>query len=280
MKGGLAVVASVLRVFDEASALATLPLAFVSVSDEEIGSPSSQPWLTDLAESAACALVFEAGRDGDRLITARRGSGSLHVTAHGRAAHAGNALAEGRNAIWSLSRFIDRAQTLNGTIEGAALNVGLVTGGSARNTVPAHASCEIDLRFRDAAGEAALLRALEQARQAAERDVPETSLAITWTTARRPWPRSAGSAALAAQYGACQREAGLGDGETGVIGGGSDANTLGALGVPTIDGLGPRGQGFHTHQEQIEVASLALKAEALLRFLLRFDAGIYKNERA
>jgi len=53
-----------------------------------------------------------------------------------------------------------------------------------------------------------------------------------------------------------------------VIGGGSDANTVGALGIPTIDGLGPRGHGFHTRDEQIEISSLALKAEALLRFLL------------
>jgi glutamate carboxypeptidase len=53
-----------------------------------------------------------------------------------------------------------------------------------------------------------------------------------------------------------------------VVGGGSDANTLSALGVPCIDALGPRGSGFHTHEEQIEIATLAPKAEALIRFLV------------
>ena len=52
------------------------------------------------------------------------------------------------------------------------------------------------------------------------------------------------------------------------MGGGSDANTVGALGLPAIDGLGPRGQGFHTRSEQVSLSSLPLKAEALLRFLL------------
>jgi glutamate carboxypeptidase len=51
------------------------------------------------------------------------------------------------------------------------------------------------------------------------------------------------------------------------MGGGSDANHIAALGTPVIDGLGPRGKGFHTHDEFIEVSSLEPKALALIRFL-------------
>jgi glutamate carboxypeptidase len=39
------------------------------------------------------------------------------------------------------------------------------------------------------------------------------------------------------------------------------------LGVPAIDGLGPRGAGFHTTHEYVELDTFAPKAEALLRFL-------------
>lgn len=272
MKSGLALVVTVLGVLDEAKLLTDLPLCFVSVSDEEIGSPTSQTLLRSLAPDAGCALVFEAGRAGDKLITARRGSGHVQVTAHGKAAHAGNALAEGRNAIWALARFIDAAQGLTDSFPGASLNVGLVRGGSARNTVPALASCEIDVRFSDQTGEQGLRRELEAALVRTAASVPGTRCELVWTTARAPWARSAASAALCQRYAACQTAAGLAAGEAGLIGGGSDANTLGALGVPTIDGLGPRGAGFHTPEEQIEVASLALKAEALLRFLLGWRA--------
>ena len=51
------------------------------------------------------------------------------------------------------------------------------------------------------------------------------------------------------------------------MGGGSDACTTAAAGVPSIDGLGPRGSGFHTTREEIDLASLAPKAAALARFL-------------
>jgi len=272
MKGGLALIAVVLSVLDEAGALASLPLRFISVSDEEVGSPTSRPWLEQLARGAQAALVFEAGRAGDKLITSRRGVGSALCIAHGKAAHSGNALSEGRNAIWALARFIDHAQRMNARITGASLNVGLVRGGSARNTVPERAECELDLRFSDSEGQHALAAALAVAAQEAGSEVEGTRFELTTHIARKPWAQSAASSELCARYGACQRESGLGSGETDTIGGGSDANTVGALGIPTIDGLGPRGRGFHTHDEQIEVASLALKAEALLRFLCSYSA--------
>jgi glutamate carboxypeptidase len=53
-----------------------------------------------------------------------------------------------------------------------------------------------------------------------------------------------------------------------VVGGGSDASTLAGLGIPCIDGLGPRGAGFHTDDEHIEVATLVPKAQAVVRFLM------------
>ncbi|MCA9620326.1 MAG: M20/M25/M40 family metallo-hydrolase, partial [Myxococcales bacterium] len=62
-------------------------------------------------------------------------------------------------------------------------------------------------------------------------------------------------------------EAGLGGPEAPLIGGGSDASTVAAIGIPAIDGLGPRGSGFHTHDELIEISSLAMRLEALVRFL-------------
>jgi len=55
--------------------------------------------------------------------------------------------------------------------------------------------------------------------------------------------------------------------EAPLIGGGSDASTSGAMGIASIDGLGPRGKGFHTIEEFIEAETLLSKTEALGRFL-------------
>jgi glutamate carboxypeptidase len=70
-----------------------------------------------------------------------------------------------------------------------------------------------------------------------------------------------------ARYAACARASGLGEGESPLLGGGSDASTSSAMGIPSIDGLGPRGSGFHTKEELIELSSLVPKAQALARFL-------------
>jgi glutamate carboxypeptidase len=68
-------------------------------------------------------------------------------------------------------------------------------------------------------------------------------------------------------YAACARASGLSGDEAPLIGGGSDASTSSAMGIASIDGLGPRGAGFHTKEERIEVATLVPKAQALTRFL-------------
>jgi glutamate carboxypeptidase len=72
---------------------------------------------------------------------------------------------------------------------------------------------------------------------------------------------------LLAEYAACARAHGLGGDEAPLIGGGSDASTAAGLGIPANDGLGPRGTGFHTKEERIELSSLVPKAQALARFL-------------
>lgn len=269
MKGGLSIVAVVLRALNDANLLDRMPLRFVSVGDEEIGSPSSRPMLEALATKARGGLVFEAGRSGDAIITARRGSGTATVLSHGKAAHAGNALASGRNAIWALAKFIDLVQPLTDEARGVSVNVGLVSGGSARNTVPAEARCDLDLRFGDMAGEQDLTHSvLEAARRAAE-SIEGTRVEAHIEVTRRPWSPTAESLALCDRYAACQLEAGLLAARAPRMGGGSDANTVASVGLPAIDGLGPRGGGFHTHDEHISIVSLQLKAEALLRFLVR-----------
>jgi len=267
MKGGLLTVHTAIGALADAGLLADLPLTFVSVGDEEIGSPHSSPLVAEMARGARCALVFEAGRDGDAIITRRKGTGILVVTAHGEAAHAGNHHREGRNAIWTLARFIDRAQGLTDYNRGVTVNVGLVEGGEARNTVPAHAECRVDLRFITADDGRALVAAVQ--RVAAEvGGGGGATLTLDGGIRRPPLERSEASEALYRRYAEAAIAAGLGGGEAPLIGGGSDASTVSAVGVPAIDGLGPRGKGFHTHGEHIEVSSLAMRVEALLRFLV------------
>lgn len=265
MKGGLAIVWGVCRTLAEHGLLAELPLVIASVSDEEVGSVSSRPHLEARARGAACALVFESGRPGDRIVTRRRGTGTVRMIARGRAAHAGNAHRDGKNAIWALARFIDRVQALTDYARGLTVSVGTIQGGTSANTVAEGAEAAFDIRFESVADARSLMAAFDEA--AREAAVEGTTLVREGGVKRLPFEQTPASLALYREYAACQLAAGLGAGEHPLVGGGSDANTVSALGVPAIDGLGPRGAGFHTTSEHVELDSFAPKAEALLRFL-------------
>jgi glutamate carboxypeptidase len=265
MKGGIVVLLWALEAARRAGVLERVPVAGMLVADEEVGSPESQPLLRTRAAGAACALVLESGRAQDLVVTRRKGVAGLRAVARGVAAHAGNDHEQGRNAIWSLARFVDRAQLLTDRARGLSINVGTIAGGTTKNTVPAEARCEIDLRYETPADGARLEAALADAACASA--VEGTSIALERTAWRDPLVRTAASAALAAEYGACAAASGLGHGEAPLVGGGSDACTTGAAGIPSIDGLGPRGKAFHTPQEEVDLSSLAPKAAALLRFL-------------
>ena len=267
MKGGIAVVLSALQAMNDIGALVDVPVAFVSVGDEEIGSPESRPLLETLARGAKGALVFEAGRTNDMIITRRKGTAKLHCAVTGKAAHAGNCHADGVSAIAALVRFITTAEAATDYDSGTTVNVGTVRGGTSANTVPADAECEIDFRFVAPQQGEILLETLDRtAREIAQHS--GAGFTLTGGIRRAPLERSDDSRRLYEHYAACAGKAGLGFGECPLIGGGSDANTVSAIGVPAIDGLGPRGLGFHTHQEYIEVSSLLPKTEALARFLL------------
>ena len=216
MKGGIAVMLFGLVAAKRAGLLERVPVKGILVADEEVGSPESQGIIRTHATGAACALGFESGRPGDLLITRRKGVGSLHAEARGIAAHAGNEHDKGRNAIWSIARFIDRAQALTDYERGRTVNVGLVSGGTTKNTVPAGARCEVDLRFETVEDGRALGEAVEAL--AADAAVPGTTLAISRGAWRDPLERTQASSALAKEYGDCQRESGLGQGEAPLVG--------------------------------------------------------------
>src|SRR5690606_32280084 len=130
------------------------------------------------------------------------------AVAHGRAAHAGNQHEVGKNAIWSLARFVDRAQALTDYARGITVNVGKITGGQGRNTVPDRCEALIDLRFVSTAdGEATVEKLREAAVDAA---IEGTRIELSGGVARPPLARTPDNVALAAEYGACARAAGLG----------------------------------------------------------------------
>src|SRR5262249_54467224 len=125
----------------------------------------------------------------------------------------------------------------------------------------------LDFRFVDGPdGEKVLADLQRSARDAAD-EVAGTTITLKGGVARVPLSKTDASTRLLKEYAACARSESLGSDESPLLGGGSAANTCSAVGVPAIDGLGPRGRGFHTTDEYIERATLLPKTRALVRFL-------------
>lgn len=267
MKGGLVVMAWALKAVAQAGGLERVPpLRVVVVSDEEEGSPEGASVIRRVIAGCEAALVFEPGRADDAVVTQRSGTGSVRAVATGRAAHAGNAYWDGANAIWALARFVDRAQQLSVRDTGVTVNAGLISGGTARNTVAAEAEAIVDVRAQTTVTFDAVLTGLDDAAQ--DLGVPGAHVSVERLSMREPMERTPRSAALYESYATCARRHGLGGGEAPRQGGGSDGNTAAGIGVPSIDALGPRGSGYHTRDELIFADTLVPRAAALAEWLL------------
>lgn len=276
MKSGLTEVLFALRALRAVAPdrFAATPLRVVVVSDEEVGSPSSAALYRELAPRLTGALVFEAGRARDTIVTRRKGGGLFTVTVRGKAAHAGNNHAAGVNAIHALALLVDVIEGLTDYERGVTLNVGIIEGGTAKNTVPELARCQIDARFEtvaDAERVSAALRELARDPFARVPHAPErlrgVSVEVSGGVTRPPMEASEASQRLRAAYEPYASACGLQIGECPLQGGGSDANLLAADGVPCIDGLGPFGKFFHEVEEWSSLDSLRRRTAALAWFL-------------
>jgi glutamate carboxypeptidase len=239
------------------------PVTLLITSDEEIGSPNSRALIEAEARASAHALVLEPPVEPHgALKTARKGVAGYDLEILGRAAHAGVEPEKGASAITELAQQILVANALANPTEGTTVNVGVVSGGSGRNVVPAAARMAVDVRAWSAA-EAARVDA---AFRTVSAQTPGVRIAVSGGFNRPPMERTPATVALFEQARARSAELGLRISE-GATGGGSDGNFTAAVGTPTLDGLGSPGQGAHAEHEQISLAGL-VERTALLALLL------------
>lgn len=240
-----------------------MPVSFLFVAEEEVGSPTSRAIIEAEAKKAKYVLVTEPARDGGKIVTARKGVGRFEMTITGRPAHSGAQHQDGRSAVKELAHHILEIEGFTDYDRGVTTNVGLVSAGTGVNVVPREAKCEIDLRVVTAAdGEEFTARILDRK----PRD-PDVSIVIEGGMNRPPYERNDANWGLFETAKALVADTGLELESTALTGGGSDGNFTAALGIPTLDGLGADGKGAHTLHEQIYVSSLVPRAKMWVRLL-------------
>ena len=256
MKSGIALMLYALEALQAWHGGLPRPVTVLLVSDEEVGSDSSRAITESLAKKAAAVLVLEPSYGFEGAVkTARKGVGGYLVKVTGKASHAGLDFQKGVNAILELARQIEKISSFTDLKKGLTVNVGIVSGGSRTNVVPAEASAQVDVRIartKDAAGIDKKMRSLRPFNR-------RCKIEISGGINRPPMARTAGVAALYDQAKAIARELGWKLGEA-AVGGGSDGNFTAGLGIPTLDGLGGVGDGAHAPHEHILISELPWRA--------------------
>jgi glutamate carboxypeptidase len=259
MKAGIALLWSALHALGPLAR----PVTVLLTSDEEVGSPSSRELIEHEAASANAVLVLEPSLPGGGLKTSRKGVGRFTVMALGRAAHAGIDPSRGINAIQEIAHQILQLQRMSDPDRGTTVTVGVVQGGTRVNVVPAEAAVEIDVRIVSNDEAARITEAIRALRP----QIAGATLHVRGGINRPPMERTTDIARLFAVARRIGQELGL-DIKEGSTGGASDGNFTSAMGIPTLDGLGPIGDGAHSLEEYVEIASLPERA-ALIAGLIR-----------
>ncbi len=266
MKAGLVVALFALRALRARGTRPPVTVFFTPLEEVDC-----EPYrvLMEAEMSHACAVLdFEPAWPGGAVKTSRKGSGAFTLHAHGRASHAGADLSRGANAILELARQCLEVSKLTDAVRGVSANVGVIRGGLRSNVVPDHAAAEIDVRFPTAEDG----RWIEGALRALRAQDPQVRLSLSGGLHYPPLERTPAVARVYAEASAVAAELGLPLSEV-ATGGASEASFAGALGRPTLDGLGGDGDGAHAEDEHVVLSSLPERAALAAGLIARLAAS-------
>jgi glutamate carboxypeptidase len=262
MKVGVAMALTAVEMLAEADLLSR-EIVLLLNSDEEIGSPVSRAITESLASECSAVFVLEPAQ-GLAYKTARKGTGNWRIEIRGVAAHAGVDFEKGASALRELGRVIETVSDWTDLKRGLTVSVGVASGGSKTNVIPAEAFAEVDVRIARMSDGPRIERRFASLKAADKR----CSLEITGGINRPPMERTRGTVRLFTHARALAAELGFALNEAST-GGASDGNFTSALGIPTLDGMGAVGEGAHASHESIQLEHLAPRTSLLAGILVQ-----------
>jgi glutamate carboxypeptidase len=268
MKGGNYLALEAIAQLARAGIVTNLPITVLFTSDEEVGSPSTRDLIEAEAARHRYVLIPEPARpDGSAsggVVTGRYAIARFDLEATGRPSHAGARLAEGRSAVREMARRLIAIEEM--TTEDCTFSVSVIRGGDWVNCVPTTCTAQaLSMAKRQADLDRGVARML-----ALNGASNEVSFQVRRGVTRPVWEADSHGLAL---YGRAHVVAARMDMPLAhqSAGGGSDGNFTGAIGIPTLDGLGVLGAGAHTLDEHIVVESLATRARLFAGLLAGLD---------
>lgn len=261
MKAGVVMALSALCTLRQLNVAPRKKISVFINSAEETGNEAAHAVIKDLARKSSLVLCLEPALPGGALKLERKGRLVVRLEARGKSAHAGSP-EKGVNAVEELVAQIVRLKKLR-TGE-VTVNVGACAGGEKANVVPDAATAVLDIRFwrnLDRERVRTYFRELQPALKGAK-------IKAVLESPTPPMEKTKASMELFAR--ACEIAAGLGQTlKGGKTGGGSDASIASSLGIPTLDGLGPDGDGLHADHEHVLIPSFVERTALLTELLAK-----------
>jgi glutamate carboxypeptidase len=237
---------------------------------EERGSPGSRKLIAALARQHDVEFNMEPGDPPDALTVWRKGSTSIRIQVAGRAAHAGMAPQDGRNAAVEL---VHQLSALEGAFPhfgaGTTVNLTILKAGERNNIIPDNAEAILNVRYRKPEDFEAVLSKVEAG--ASTTLVPDTRVTVSHESGFPPLIENARIDALAARARSIYAEIGK-TLEMSGNGGASESALAMAEGTVALDGLGFVGGDFHTDHEWIDLSSVVPRLYLFTRLLMETGA--------
>ncbi len=245
-------------------------ITFLIETSEERGSPGTRALIDKLVKSHDVELNLEPGDAPDVITVWRKGSSTMNIDVKGRAAHAGVAPQDGRNAAVELIHQLATVEPMPHSGDGLTVNLTIIQAGSRYNIIPEDARAQLNVRARKKSE----FDDVEAALQAAAKTtvVPDTKVTVTRETSFPPLANNPATDALAVRAQAIYAGLGLKLG-TGGNGGASQSALAYEAGTPALDGLGPVGGGFHSEKEFMDLKSVTPRLYLLTKLIMDLSAN-------
>ena len=240
-------------------------ITFLLDTNEEVGSLDTTALIRRVAKEHDVVLNLEPGRPADGLVVWRKGSATALIEVKGKAAHAGVAPQDGRNAATELAHQVLQLGKLGDAEKLTTVNFTVLTANGATNVIPDNASAKGDVRAVTREEFDRVERDL--ARISQNKLIADTQVKTTLSRGLPPMPRTPESDALVKTAESIYAELGKKLTIEG-SGGAADASLAADVGVPTLDGFGIVGGGIHTPDEYAEVESVVPRFYLLSRMVM------------
>lgn len=242
------------------------PIMMLLQSNEEIGS--------GLMNKAPIRCICERAKDVEAFLNLephegyfagkacliRKGIAGFRFTVTGIETHASYCAREGASAIAEAAYKIVEIEKIKNDAA-VTCNCGIVSGGTATNTVAGKCEFRVDVRFATQAQYEEVSAALQKIADTIH--VPGCTCVMEQTNLRPAMELSDRNVSLLNRANELFEEVGLSRLEVGMRTGGSDAADVSCCGIPCIDSIGVFGERAHSREEYGVISSLAESAKRI-----------------